>query len=177
MALLWLNQFWQSLGEGAGKRGSECASSRVLFCSTAYGIIPPATIDGLILKKQMENNLDELEECVDTAFAIIDQDRDGLITTNDIYRLMIHLGEVLWDEQVNAILQAADVDGDGRISKKGERVMRSCKTQPLIPSFSDSLSVSLCKNGERVTRRCKTQPLIPSFSDSRLSVCVSLQGR
>ena len=114
--------------EGAGKRGSQCASNRVLFCPTAYGIIPPASIDGLILKKQMENNLDELEECVDTAFAIIDQDRDGLITTNDIYRLMIHLGEVLWDEQVNAILQAADVDGDGRISKKGERVTWRCKS-------------------------------------------------
>ena len=68
----------------------------------------------------MESNLDELEECVDTAFAIIDQDRDGIITTNDIYRLMIHLGEVLWDDQVAAILQAADMDGDGRISKKGE---------------------------------------------------------
>ena len=156
MALLWRNQFWQSLEEGAGKRCSECAPNRVLFCPTAYGIIPPATIDGLILKKQMENNLDELEECVDTAFAIIDQDRDGLITTNDIYRLMIHLGEVLWDEQVNAILQAADVDGDGRISKKGELVTRRCKTQALIllsmtVCVSLRLPLSVCLSARKVS--------------------------
>ncbi|XP_076456357.1 uncharacterized protein LOC143290727 [Babylonia areolata] len=84
----------------------------------SYGLIEPSKIDGLLLRKKLEHELHELEECVDAAFAVIDQDRDGLITHNDVYRLMIHLGEVLWDNQVADMMQAADVDGDGRISKK-----------------------------------------------------------
>ncbi|KAL8586580.1 hypothetical protein ACOMHN_053933 [Nucella lapillus] len=83
-----------------------------------YGLVEPQQIDQLLLKKQMKQDLDELEDCVDAAFAVIDLDRDGIISQNDVYRLMIHLGEVLWDNQVTAILDQADIDGDRKISKK-----------------------------------------------------------
>jgi Ca2+-binding EF-hand superfamily protein len=48
------------------------------------------------------------------------QDRDGLITSNDVYRLMIRLGEVVWDTEVAAMFNEADIDSDGKISRKGK---------------------------------------------------------
>ncbi|KAK7467909.1 hypothetical protein BaRGS_00036862, partial [Batillaria attramentaria] len=83
----------------------------------SLGMIDPKQLDDMILKKKMESDLNDLEECVDTAFALIDHDGDGLITNNDVYRLMIFLGEVLFENEVADMIKAADYDGDGRISK------------------------------------------------------------
>ncbi|XP_070208259.1 uncharacterized protein [Littorina saxatilis] len=114
-----------------------------------YGIVDPQKIDSLFQKKMMESDMDDLEECVDTAFTIIDQDRDGLISTNDLYRLMIHLGEVLWDGQVDAMMKVADQDCDGRLSKKD--VFLFLLGQDKTVKLEDQILGRLANNVEEAT--------------------------
>jgi calmodulin len=50
---------------------------------------------------------------------LIDIDADGFITIQDLYQLMMGIGEMLTDDELSELLKAADNDGDGMINYKG----------------------------------------------------------
>ncbi|EDW91844.1 calmodulin [Drosophila yakuba] len=49
-------------------------------------------------------------------FSIIDRDRDGYVSVQDVRAIMVVLGEVVTDDDIKDICRAVDMDGDGRIS-------------------------------------------------------------
>lgn len=49
-------------------------------------------------------------------FALVDADGDGLISAQELSRLMRNLGDETTDEQAAEVVRAMDSDGDERIS-------------------------------------------------------------
>ncbi|EDV56687.1 calmodulin [Drosophila erecta] len=49
-------------------------------------------------------------------FSIIDRDRDGYVSVQDLRAIMVVLGEVVTDEDIKDIYRAVDMDNDGRIN-------------------------------------------------------------
>lgn len=56
------------------------------------------------------------EEDVVHAFRVFDRDGDGLISAEELKLTMNNLGEPLTDYEVRSMIEAADLDGDGRIN-------------------------------------------------------------
>ena len=54
------------------------------------------------------------------AVQVIDFDEDGFITQADIYQLMLRLGEMLADYALDDMVDAVDMDKDGKISLRGQ---------------------------------------------------------
>lgn len=54
---------------------------------------------------------DELRE----VFGVFDRDHNGFISFDELKLAMINLGERLTDEELRAMMKAADTDGDGQI--------------------------------------------------------------
>jgi len=52
------------------------------------------------------------------AFKVFDVDGDGFITAEELRQIMAKLGETLTDEEVEMMIDEADVDGDGQVSYK-----------------------------------------------------------
>ena len=50
------------------------------------------------------------------AFRVFDRDGDGLISAEELKLTMNNLGEPLTDYEVRSMIEAADLDGDGRIN-------------------------------------------------------------
>ncbi|KAL1484241.1 hypothetical protein MTO96_032687 [Rhipicephalus appendiculatus] len=55
---------------------------------------------------------DEIRE----AFKVFDRDGNGFITATELRDVMTTLGEKLMDEEVDEMIRAADMDGDGQIN-------------------------------------------------------------
>lgn len=55
------------------------------------------------------------EKEIRDAFNVFDKDGSGSISANELRAVMTNLGEKLTDEEVNAMIKEADVDGDGEI--------------------------------------------------------------
>ncbi|CAC5418203.1 unnamed protein product [Mytilus coruscus] len=55
------------------------------------------------------------EACIESesAFRLIDVDGDGIISVQDLYQLMMGIGEMLTDDELSDLLKGADADGDG----------------------------------------------------------------
>lgn len=51
------------------------------------------------------------------AFAVFDVDKDGFITKSELRQVMNRLGENLTEEQLDAMIEEADKDGDGKINE------------------------------------------------------------
>jgi len=49
----------------------------------------------------------------------IDADGDGVISTSDVYQLMMGLGEMLTDDELFSIVNVADLDCDGKVTFEG----------------------------------------------------------
>ena len=64
-------------------------------------------------KKMMEVNK---ERGIKEAFNIFDKHGEGFISKPELRNVMINLGERLRDEELDAMIKVADVDGDGQIS-------------------------------------------------------------
>ncbi len=58
----------------------------------------------------------EFCEDVAHAFRVFDRDGDGLISEEELRLTMNNLGEPLTDAEVRAMIEEADMDGDGRIN-------------------------------------------------------------
>ncbi|XP_038890963.1 calmodulin-like protein 8 [Benincasa hispida] len=66
----------------------------------------------LMAKKMKEN---EAEEELSEAFKLFDMDEDGYISPDELKHVMIHMVEKLTDEEVEQMVNEADLDGDGLI--------------------------------------------------------------
>ena len=58
----------------------------------------------------------ELEEQLIETFKVFDRDGNGLLSGRELKYVMAVVGEVLTDEEVDELIQQADIDGDGFIN-------------------------------------------------------------
>ncbi|KAH7968641.1 hypothetical protein HPB52_010497 [Rhipicephalus sanguineus] len=58
----------------------------------------------------------DTEEEIREAFRVFDRDGNGFITATELRHVMTTLGEKLTDEEVDAMIREADMDGDGQIN-------------------------------------------------------------
>eukprot|EP00475_Leptophrys_vorax_P020849 TRINITY_DN285_c0_g1_i2.p1 TRINITY_DN285_c0_g1~~TRINITY_DN285_c0_g1_i2.p1 ORF type:complete len:151 (-),score=58.84 TRINITY_DN285_c0_g1_i2:47-499(-) len=63
-------------------------------------------------KMKDTDNEDEIRE----AFKVFDKDGNGYISAAELRHVMTNLGEKLTDEEVDEMIQEADIDGDGQIN-------------------------------------------------------------
>jgi EF-hand domain pair len=59
----------------------------------------------------------ELQE----SFRVFDKNGDGFISTSELRQVIINLGEVPTDDELEAMIREADVNGDGRVDYNGRR--------------------------------------------------------
>ncbi|XP_052236591.1 uncharacterized protein LOC127848266 isoform X1 [Dreissena polymorpha] len=85
------------------------------------------------LKEKMQKE-DELFDNMKMAFRFIDHDGDGVISTSDLYTLMMGLGEMLTDDELFSILNMADLDCDGKVTYDDFRkfLLPQCGDETLI---------------------------------------------
>lgn len=58
------------------------------------------------------------EEIID-AFTVFDKEGNGYISAAELRHVMTNLGEKLRDEEIDEMVRAADMNGDGQINYKG----------------------------------------------------------
>ncbi|XP_033727678.1 FK506-binding protein 5-like [Pecten maximus] len=87
-------------------------------CIETFGDIDEEEFDTAIVDLRKRSVGEDFEDDMRSAFNLIDYDEDGFITTSDIYQLMMGLGEMLTDYELDDLLKAADKDRDGKISYK-----------------------------------------------------------
>ena len=58
---------------------------------------------------------DQIEE-LRKAFDVMDANKDGQVTKDELKQLLSGLGEEVTDEVVNEMIQIADTDGDGKVN-------------------------------------------------------------
>ncbi|XP_035680773.1 calmodulin-A-like isoform X2 [Branchiostoma floridae] len=63
-------------------------------------------------KQREQDNEKEIRE----AFRVFDKDGNGFITASELRVVMANLGEKLSDEEVDEMIDEADIDGDGHIN-------------------------------------------------------------
>jgi len=56
------------------------------------------------------------EEEMQEAFRVFDRDGNGFVTEKELRLIMMNLGEKLTDDEIDEMIQCADVDGDGQIN-------------------------------------------------------------
>uniref|UniRef100_A0A7S1CPY3 Calmodulin n=1 Tax=Bicosoecida sp. CB-2014 TaxID=1486930 RepID=A0A7S1CPY3_9STRA len=60
------------------------------------------------------SDTDSHEEVME-AFRVLDEDGNGYISSDELRTIMNNLGEKLTDQEIDEIIQEADIDGDGQI--------------------------------------------------------------
>lgn len=70
----------------------------------------------LMIQRAAERNERDPEEQLRDAFNIFDADGSGFIDRNEVRVLMKKLAQDLTDEEIDSIMDEADMDGDGEIS-------------------------------------------------------------
>jgi len=84
-----------------------------------YLYIGNGEIDYEEFKSIVSNNL-MTEDDVKEAFCVFDRDESGYIGFEEISLMFSRFGHDLKREYIEAVTQAADVDGDGTITFKGD---------------------------------------------------------
>lgn len=64
-------------------------------------------------------NIDPETEMRD-AFKVFDKDGNGYISASELRYVMTNLGERLSEEEVEEMIQEADIDGDGQVNYEGK---------------------------------------------------------
>ncbi|KAH9682413.1 calmodulin-like protein 8 [Citrus sinensis] len=83
----------------------------------------------LMAKKMKET---DAEEELKEAFKVFDKDQNGYISATELRHVMINLGEKLTDDEVEQMINEADLDGDGQVNydefisspNKGKKVLK-----------------------------------------------------
>ncbi len=71
--------------------------------------------DEFVMMMNRRNKESDAEEEVINAFRVFDDDCDGVISTSELKQIMTNLGDKLTEDEVNAMIAEADVDGNGFI--------------------------------------------------------------
>lgn len=71
-----------------------------------------------MMAKKMKDT--DSEEEIREAFKVFDKDGSGYIDSAELRQVMTSLGEKLTDEEVDEMIQEADVDGDGQVNYEGK---------------------------------------------------------
>lgn len=72
-----------------------------------------------MMSKQMSSRdtADEIRE----AFRVFDKDGNGFISVAELRHIMGNLGEKMPEEEVEEMIQEADIDGDGQVNYDGNQ--------------------------------------------------------
>jgi len=85
-----------------------------------------------MMKKKMKENENSIED-VKAAFKVFDQNGDGFISSQELKNVMMTLGEVLSEEEIQEMIREADADGDGKVCFVEFASMLSHKTATKLP--------------------------------------------
>jgi hypothetical protein len=69
-----------------------------------------------ILLMEMKMNDSDEEQDIIEVFKVFDNDGNGYITAAELRHVMTNLEEKLTDEEIDEMINEADIDGDGQIS-------------------------------------------------------------
>jgi Ca2+-binding EF-hand superfamily protein len=76
-----------------------------------------------LMRLRMDERQRDPEEDLRDAFNIFDADRSGYIDRDEVRLLMKKLAQTLTEEEIDAIMEEVDTDGDGEISFEEFRAM------------------------------------------------------
>jgi Ca2+-binding EF-hand superfamily protein len=71
----------------------------------------------ILLDQEKRFNRSTFEEKFDSIFALFDHNQDNYISPNEIRETMHNLGEHIDDNLLDEMMNIADIDHDGRISR------------------------------------------------------------
>jgi len=71
--------------------------------------------DEFVMMMNRRNKETDAEEEVINAFRVFDDDYDGVISTSELKQILTNLGDKLTEDEVNAMIAEADIDGNGFI--------------------------------------------------------------
>ena len=69
-----------------------------------------------ILLMHRRSKESDIEEDIINAFRVFDKNDTGIITSTELRHVMTTIGDKLTDEEVDAMIREADIDGDGNIN-------------------------------------------------------------
>ena len=69
-----------------------------------------------ILLMEMKMNDSDEEQDIIEVFKVFDNDGNGYITAAELRHVMTNLEEKLTDEEIDEMINEADIDGDGQIN-------------------------------------------------------------
>jgi Ca2+-binding EF-hand superfamily protein len=76
-----------------------------------------------LMRLRMDERQRDPEEDLRDAFNMFDADRSGYIDRDEVRLLMKKLAQTLTEEEIDAIMEEVDTDGDGEISFEEFRAM------------------------------------------------------
>ena len=88
----------------------------ILLYHTGNGTIDYSEFLTMMSRKMTECDHDEE---IREAFRVFDKDGNGFISAAELRHVMTNLGEKLTDEEVDEMVQEADIDGDGQVNYEG----------------------------------------------------------
>ncbi|KAI8776450.1 alpha-actinin A, partial [Biomphalaria glabrata] len=74
----------------------------------------------MYLKKVKRSSYDERKQEMMQAFSLLDKNNDKFIDAKELSQVLTSLGEVLSEAEINAMIQVADTNKDGKIDYEGE---------------------------------------------------------
>ena len=92
---------------------AELSSLTASYVKDSNGIINFHEFINIIANKATET---DTEEELREAFRVFDKDGNGFITSAELKYYLTNLGEKMTDDEVNKLIQEADIDGDGQIN-------------------------------------------------------------
>ena len=69
-----------------------------------------------------DRDVGDTDEELREAFKVFDKEGTGVITRQDLKQIMLHLGETLTEEEAEALVKEAELDGEGHINYEGMSV-------------------------------------------------------
>jgi len=76
-----------------------------------------------LMRLRMDERQRDPEEDLRDAFNMFDADRSGFIDRDEVRALMKKLAQTLTEDEIDAIMEEVDTDGDGEISFQEFRAM------------------------------------------------------
>ena len=82
-------------------------------------------------------------------FAVFDSDKDGFISTDDLRRAFRYLNEDVPDDYVEHVIREADLDGNGKVDRKGGyyRIMGVTDERSVMMTQMGILTVMMTQMG------------------------------